>query len=235
MTYGFDPWNPAFVAHPYEVYAALREHEPVAWFEPTQQWLVSRHADVNALLRDRRLGRTYLHVGHARGDRPSARPAAAARRSGTSSATACSTWSRPTTPGCAGWSRRRSRRARGRALRPTVQRIADEAGRRRSSRQGGGDLIADGGRAAAGHGHRGDARRAGGGPAPAAAVVGRHLRDVRAEPVRGDAAATRSGVRGVLRVPARSWPRSRRTARATTSSPRSCRSPTRATGSPRTS
>jgi len=63
MTYGFDPWNPAFVAHPYEVYAALREHEPVAWFEPTQQWLVSRHADVNALLRDRRLGRSYLHVG----------------------------------------------------------------------------------------------------------------------------------------------------------------------------
>jgi cytochrome P450 len=44
------------------VYAHLREQEPVSWFEPTGQWLVSRHEDVNALLRDRRLGRTYLHV-----------------------------------------------------------------------------------------------------------------------------------------------------------------------------
>jgi cytochrome P450 len=51
-----------FVAHPYDVYAHLREQEPVSWFEPTGQWLVSRHEDVNALLRDRRLGRTYLHV-----------------------------------------------------------------------------------------------------------------------------------------------------------------------------
>src|SRR5882757_6144545 len=29
----------------------------------TEQWVVSRHALVSALLRDRRLGRTYLHVG----------------------------------------------------------------------------------------------------------------------------------------------------------------------------
>jgi cytochrome P450 len=61
--YGFDPWSPAFVAYPYDVYAALREHEPVAWYEPTGQYLISNYADVNALLRDRRLGRTYLHVG----------------------------------------------------------------------------------------------------------------------------------------------------------------------------
>ncbi len=60
---GFDPWSPAFVANPYGVYARLRQEQPVAWFEPTRQWLVSRHADVSALLRDRRLGRTYLHVG----------------------------------------------------------------------------------------------------------------------------------------------------------------------------
>ena len=63
MAHGFDPWSPAFVAHPYDVYAALREHDPVAWFEPTGQYLISRHDDVNGLLRDRRLGRTYLHVG----------------------------------------------------------------------------------------------------------------------------------------------------------------------------
>jgi len=63
MAYGFDPWSPAFIAHPYPVYAELREKAPVAWFEPTGQWVISRYADVNALLRDRRLGRTYLHVG----------------------------------------------------------------------------------------------------------------------------------------------------------------------------
>jgi cytochrome P450 len=58
----FDPWSPLFVAHPYDAYAHLREQEPVSWFEPTGQWLIARHEDVNALLRDRRLGRTYLHV-----------------------------------------------------------------------------------------------------------------------------------------------------------------------------
>jgi cytochrome P450 len=62
MRIGFDPWSPGFVAHPYDAYAHLREREPVSWFEPTGQWLISRHEDVNALLRDRRLGRTYLHV-----------------------------------------------------------------------------------------------------------------------------------------------------------------------------
>ena len=61
--FGFDPWSPAFVAHPYDVYARLRDEAPITWFEPTQQWLVSRYADVSALLRDRRLGRTYLHLG----------------------------------------------------------------------------------------------------------------------------------------------------------------------------
>jgi cytochrome P450 len=57
----FDPWNTDFVAHPYGVYAELRRDAPVVYYEPTDQWLISRHADVNALLRDRRLGRTYLH------------------------------------------------------------------------------------------------------------------------------------------------------------------------------
>jgi len=59
---GFSPWSTEFVAHPYEVYARLREESPVTWFEPTGQWLIARYDDVDALLRDRRLGRTYLHV-----------------------------------------------------------------------------------------------------------------------------------------------------------------------------
>lgn len=57
----FDPWSPAFVANPYPAYAALREQGRAVWFEPSRQWLVPGYADVNALLRDRRLGRTYLH------------------------------------------------------------------------------------------------------------------------------------------------------------------------------
>ncbi|MEV1019870.1 cytochrome P450 [Streptomyces sp. NPDC050264] len=57
----FDPWSPAFVADPYPAYAALREAGRVHWFEPTRQYLIPHHADVSALLRERRLGRTYQH------------------------------------------------------------------------------------------------------------------------------------------------------------------------------
>ena len=58
----FDPWSSEFVAWPYGVYAELRANSPLWRFEATGQWLLSRHADVDALLRDRRLGRSYLHV-----------------------------------------------------------------------------------------------------------------------------------------------------------------------------
>ncbi|MFJ2397134.1 cytochrome P450 [Streptomyces sp. NPDC087843] len=57
----FDPWDPAFVADPYPAYAELRARGRVHYYEPTDQWLVPHHADVSALLRDRRLGRTYQH------------------------------------------------------------------------------------------------------------------------------------------------------------------------------
>ncbi|MEU6802631.1 cytochrome P450 [Streptomyces neyagawaensis] len=57
----FDPWDPDFVADPYPAYAELRALGRVRYFEPTNQWLVAHHADVSALLRDRRLGRTYQH------------------------------------------------------------------------------------------------------------------------------------------------------------------------------
>ncbi|MEU2514240.1 cytochrome P450 [Streptomyces syringium] len=58
---GFDPWSPGFVADPYPGFERLRAAGRVHWFEPSRQWLVPHHADVRALLRDRRLGRTYLH------------------------------------------------------------------------------------------------------------------------------------------------------------------------------
>ncbi|MDX3356820.1 cytochrome P450 [Streptomyces sp. ME01-24h] len=57
----FDPWSPRFVADPYPAYARLREQGRAHWFEPSGQWLIPHFADVSALLRDRRLGRTYLH------------------------------------------------------------------------------------------------------------------------------------------------------------------------------
>ncbi|MEW2303585.1 cytochrome P450 [Streptomyces sp. NPDC006655] len=57
----FDPWDPDFLADPYPSYAELRARGRVRYFEPTNQWLVPHHADVSALLRDRRLGRTYQH------------------------------------------------------------------------------------------------------------------------------------------------------------------------------
>ncbi|WP_234542680.1 cytochrome P450 [Streptomyces shenzhenensis] len=57
----FDPWDPDFLADPYPSYAELRAQGRVQYFEATNQWLVPHHADVSALLRDRRLGRTYQH------------------------------------------------------------------------------------------------------------------------------------------------------------------------------
>ncbi|GAA4797063.1 cytochrome P450 [Streptomyces ziwulingensis] len=57
----FDPWDSAFLADPYPAYAELRARGRVHYFAPTGQWLVPHHADVSALLRDRRLGRTYTH------------------------------------------------------------------------------------------------------------------------------------------------------------------------------
>lgn len=67
----YAPHDPRFVADPYPAYAALRAGPPATYHEGTNQWLVPRHADVNALLRDRRLGRSYLHVAtHAEMGRP---------------------------------------------------------------------------------------------------------------------------------------------------------------------
>ncbi|MDQ0812161.1 cytochrome P450 [Streptomyces sp. B3I7] len=57
----FDPWDPGFVADPYPAFAELRAQGRVLYYAPTDQWLVPHHADVAALLRDRRLGRSYRH------------------------------------------------------------------------------------------------------------------------------------------------------------------------------
>ncbi len=59
----FDPTAAAFLADPYPALNALREANPVLRHEGLDRWFVSRHADVRACLRDRRLGRNFRHVG----------------------------------------------------------------------------------------------------------------------------------------------------------------------------
>ncbi len=57
----FDLGDPGLFQNPYPVLDALRSAAPILWYEPTQSWLVTRHAEVHAALRDRRLGRVYDH------------------------------------------------------------------------------------------------------------------------------------------------------------------------------
>ncbi len=59
----FDPRAPEFLADPYPVLAEVRERTPVLRHEELDRWFVTRHADVRACLRDRRLGRNFRHVG----------------------------------------------------------------------------------------------------------------------------------------------------------------------------
>ncbi|MGZ5967914.1 MAG: cytochrome P450 [Polyangiales bacterium] len=69
--HGFKPEDPAFVADPYSAYASLRGAGRVLHDRATDRWLVPHHRDVVALLRDKRLGRSYLHVAtHAEMGRP---------------------------------------------------------------------------------------------------------------------------------------------------------------------
>ena len=58
----FRPEDPAFIADPYPALAQLRDGPAVVRHEETDHWLVPRWEDVNRVLRDRRFGRTYLHV-----------------------------------------------------------------------------------------------------------------------------------------------------------------------------
>ncbi len=57
-----DPRDPEFYGDPYPAYRAIQNATPVFFWEQYGYWCFSRHADVSALLRDRRLGRQILHV-----------------------------------------------------------------------------------------------------------------------------------------------------------------------------
>ncbi len=75
----FDPGDAAFLADPYPTLNTLREATPVLYDAGLDRWLVTRHADVRACLRDRRLGRAFAHVGgydEFKAERPDSRFAA---------------------------------------------------------------------------------------------------------------------------------------------------------------
>jgi cytochrome P450 len=54
-----DLTDPAVVADPYPSFARAREVAPVQWHEGLSLWLAFTHAEANAVLRDRRLGRIW--------------------------------------------------------------------------------------------------------------------------------------------------------------------------------
>ncbi len=54
-----DLTDPAVVADPYPAFARARAQAPVQWHEDMGQWLAFGHAEANAVLRDRRLGRIW--------------------------------------------------------------------------------------------------------------------------------------------------------------------------------
>jgi cytochrome P450 len=54
-----DLTDPAVVADPYPAFARARAQAPVQWHEGLGLWLAFTHAESNAVLRDRRLGRIW--------------------------------------------------------------------------------------------------------------------------------------------------------------------------------
>jgi cytochrome P450 len=61
-TPAFDPADPAFLEDPYPALNRLRESVRVFYDEGRERWFVTRHEDVRACLRDKRLGRNFRHV-----------------------------------------------------------------------------------------------------------------------------------------------------------------------------
>ena len=57
-----DPRDPEFVQDPYAAYHAIRAVAPAFFWDDYGFWCFAGHAEVSALLRDRRFGRQILHV-----------------------------------------------------------------------------------------------------------------------------------------------------------------------------
>jgi len=58
----FDLIDRDFLTNPYPYYDRQRETEPVVYSDKWKLWVFTRYDDISVLLRDRRLGRSILHV-----------------------------------------------------------------------------------------------------------------------------------------------------------------------------
>lgn len=70
----FQPTDADFLQDPYPTYARLRAETPIGYYPGWNAWIITRHADVDSLLRDRRLGRT-MHHQIPLAERPAGNPA----------------------------------------------------------------------------------------------------------------------------------------------------------------
>ena len=75
-----NPRDPEFFNNPYPAYAAIRAEAPAFFWEDYGFWCFARFADVSALLRDRRFGRTIVERA-ARDSKPHLAPFEALERS----------------------------------------------------------------------------------------------------------------------------------------------------------
>ncbi|TAK13107.1 MAG: cytochrome P450 [Anaerolineae bacterium] len=66
----FNPHDPAFLQDPYPAYTVLRAAGPAFFDEDSGLWCFLNHADVDALLRDRRLGRAISPALMPESERP---------------------------------------------------------------------------------------------------------------------------------------------------------------------
>ncbi len=55
--------DPENLANPYPLYARLREQDPVMWDERTTAWVLTRHSDIYAVLRDPRFSAARMSIG----------------------------------------------------------------------------------------------------------------------------------------------------------------------------
>jgi len=61
-TLAFDPTDARFLEDPYPTLTRLRESARVFYDPVWERWFVTRHDDIRACLRDKRLGRNFRHV-----------------------------------------------------------------------------------------------------------------------------------------------------------------------------
>lgn len=57
-----DPADPDFLQNPYPTYQRILDESPIFVDEQAGMWFFARHHDVDTILRDRRFGRSILHI-----------------------------------------------------------------------------------------------------------------------------------------------------------------------------